>query len=115
MLASVRGARVGAGLHRVLLGGQAEGVEPQGVQHVTAVHPEVAGVDVGGDVAERVPDVQSLTRRIREHVLDEQLVLRVPARRPPEPATHRVGHIERPELAQFSCHALSIRPASSAV
>ena len=69
------GARVGAGLHRVLLGGQPEGVEPQRVQHVTAGHPEVAGVDVGGDVAQRVADVQSVAGRIGKHVLHEQLVL----------------------------------------
>ena len=67
-------ARVGAGLHGVLLGRQPERVEPQRVQHVAARHPEVAGVHVGGDVAERVPDVQALTRRVREHVLHEHLV-----------------------------------------
>src|SRR6185503_14323862 len=32
-------------------------------------HSVVAGVDVGGDVAERMPDVQALTRRVGEHVL----------------------------------------------
>ena len=69
------GPRVGAGLHRVLLGGQTERVKAQRVQHITADHPEVAGIDVGGDVAQRVTDVQPLARRIREHVLDEHLVV----------------------------------------
>ena len=83
------GARVGAGLHGVLLGGQPEGVEPQRVQHITAVHPVVARVDVGGDVAQRVPDVESVAGWIGEHVLHEQLVgghrgaiRREPGRRP---------------------------------
>ena len=95
-------ARMGAGLHRVLLGGQAERVEAQRVQHIAARHPEVAGVDVGGDVAERVPDVQPLTRRVGEHVLDEHLVggHRRSVRRRQRP--HRVGHVEgallRPRL-----------------
>ena len=37
--------RVRAGLHRVLLGGQAERVEAHRVQHVVAGHPLVAGED----------------------------------------------------------------------
>ena len=68
------GARMGAGLHRVLLGRQAEGVESQGVQHVTSGHPEIPRVDIGGDVAERVADVQALAGRVGEHVLNEHLV-----------------------------------------
>ena len=87
-----------AGLNRVLLGGQPEGVEAQGMQHIAARHPVIARVDVGGDVAQRVPDVQALTRRVREHVLHEHLVhghyrpvLRCQR-------THRVGHVERARL-----------------
>ena len=53
------GARVGAGLDRVLLSGQAEGVEPQRVQDVASGHPEIAGVDIGCDIAQRVTDVQA--------------------------------------------------------
>ena len=89
------GPRMRPRLHRVLLGGQAERIETQRVQHVAARHPEVAGVDVGGDVAERVPDVQALARRVREHVLDEHLVgghrRPVGGRERPD----RVGHVER--------------------
>lgn len=62
---------MGAGLHGVLLGRQAEGVEAQGVQDVVAVHPLEAGVDVGGDVSQRVTDVQTCARGIREHVHHE--------------------------------------------
>ncbi len=68
-----RDARVRAGLHGVLLGRQAEGVEAQGVQDVVAGHPLVAGEDVGGDVPERVSDVQARTGGVREHVHDELL------------------------------------------
>ncbi|MGX1093623.1 hypothetical protein RKD47_004304 [Streptomyces albogriseolus] len=66
-------ARVRAGLHRVLLGGQAEGVEAQGVQDVVPGHALEAGVDVGGDVAQRVADVQARARGVGEHVHDELL------------------------------------------
>ena len=60
--------RVGARLHGVLLGGQAEGVVAEGVEHVAAGHPVVAGEHVGADVAERVADVEAGARRVREHV-----------------------------------------------
>ncbi|RPK43838.1 hypothetical protein EES40_16160 [Streptomyces sp. ADI93-02] len=69
------GPRVRARLHGVLLGGQAEGVEAQGVQDVVPGHPLVAGVDVGGDVAQRVTDMQAGPRGVREHVHDELLRL----------------------------------------
>ena len=94
------GARVSAGLHRVLLGGQTERVETQRVQHIAAQHPEVAGVDIGGDVAERMADVQTLTRGIREHVLHEHLGARrlqeVGAVRRRQ-RTDRIGHVESPQ------------------
>ena len=60
--------RVLPGLHGVLLGGQAEGVVAQRVQHVVPGHPLEPAVHVGGDVAQRVPDVQPDARRVREHV-----------------------------------------------
>jgi hypothetical protein len=63
--------RVLAGGDRVLLGGQPEGVEAHGVEQVVAGHPQVAAVDVGADVAERVADVQPVAARVREHVIDE--------------------------------------------
>ena len=62
-------------LHRVLLGGEPEGVVAHGVQHVAPVHPHEAGEDVGADVAERVTDVQALAARVREHVEHVELVL----------------------------------------
>ena len=52
----------------VLLGGQAKGVEAHGVQDVVAAHAFVAGDDVGGDVAQRVADVQPDARGVGEHV-----------------------------------------------
>ena len=68
MFASVVTRGCWPGLHRVLLGGQAEGVVAHRVQHVVAVHPLVAGEHVGADVAERVADVQARAARVREHV-----------------------------------------------
>jgi hypothetical protein len=62
------GARVGAGLHRVLLGGQPEGVEAHRVQHVVSGHPQVAAQHVGADEPQRMPDVQTGAGRVREHV-----------------------------------------------
>src|SRR6185369_2195534 len=38
------------------------------VQDVVPGHPQVAGVDVCGDVAQRVPDVQAHAAGVREHV-----------------------------------------------
>ncbi len=86
-----------AGLHRVLLGWQAESVEPQRVQNITANHPEVARVDVGSDVAERMTDVQPLAGWVGEHVLYEHLVVghRRAVRR--RQRTDRVGHVESPQ------------------
>jgi hypothetical protein len=55
-------------LDRVLLGGEAEGVEAHAVQHVVALHAHVAGVDVGADVAQWVPDVEPGAARVGEHV-----------------------------------------------
>ena len=70
------GTRVCSGLNGVLLGGEAEGVKPQGVQHVATTHAEVPRVDIGSDVTQRMTYMQALTRRIGEHVLDEHLVRR---------------------------------------
>jgi hypothetical protein len=93
-----RGGRVRmlAGLERVLLGRQAEGVEPHGVQHVVAGHPEIPPEHVRPDVAERVADVQPGPARIREHVV--QVGLR-PAGPRGEPLAERAGGVrgvERP-------------------
>jgi hypothetical protein len=65
-------ARVLPRLHGVLLGGQPEGVEAQGVQHVVALHPAEAADDVRGDVPERVADVQPGPGRVGEHVHHEE-------------------------------------------
>ena len=76
------GPRVRAGLHRVLLGGQPEGVEAHRVQHVVAGHPQVAAQDVRADEAQRVPDVQPRARGVGEHVQQVDLRrARCPARR----------------------------------
>jgi hypothetical protein len=88
-------ARVLAGLDGILLGRQAEGVVAQAVQHVLAEHPVVPGIDVGGDVAQRVADVQARAAGVGEHVEDEQAAGRV-CRNGLRvgPGTGRVGGVE---------------------
>ena len=49
--------RVLTGLHGVLLGGEAEGVEAHRIEHVVARGSHVAGVHVGGGEPERVTHV----------------------------------------------------------
>ncbi len=66
--------RMLSGLHRVLLGRQAERVEAHRVHHVVAGHPLVAAVDVGADEAQRMADVQTGAGRVREHVEHEDLL-----------------------------------------
>ena len=60
--------RVLAGLDGILLGREAEGVVAHGVQHIEAFQAFVAAVDVTGDIAERMADVQARAGRVREHV-----------------------------------------------
>jgi hypothetical protein len=71
--------RVLAGVDGVLLGGQPEGVEAEGVQHVVAGHAQVTAEHVGADVAQRVADVQPDAAGVREEV--EQVELRPPGLR----------------------------------
>ena len=70
--------RMLAGSQRELLGRQAEGVKAHGVQDVMAGHPQVAGVDVGRDVALGVPDVDARAAGVREHVQHVELRLADP-------------------------------------
>ena len=59
-----------AGLDRVLLGRQTEGIPAHRMQHVEAAHAFVAGEDVRRRVALRMADVQARAARIGEHVED---------------------------------------------
>src|SRR5699024_4767523 len=93
-------APVLTGLHGVLLGGQAERVVAQGVQDVGTEHPVVAREDVGGDVPQRVAHVQAGARGVREHVLDEQLVVGKRAALGGQ-GPHRVGGVERAAVSPF--------------
>ncbi len=63
-----RDARMLAGLHGVLFRRKAEGVIAHGVQHVLALHAVVTADHIGGEVAQRVADMQTLAGRVREHV-----------------------------------------------
>ena len=65
-------ARVHASGNGVLFGGQPERVVTKRMQHVVASHAFETAIYVGGDVAERVADMQPSPRRVGEHVEDEQ-------------------------------------------
>ena len=98
-------ARMLAGLDGVLLGGQAERVVAQAVQDVLAGHPLEAGVDVGGDVAQRVADVQARHRRGRGTCPG-----RTASRRPATPSGSAQGPAgfgawNVPSLCHRSCQA----------
>ena len=69
-----RHRRVLSGLDGILLGGQSVGIVAHGVEDVEALLALVARVDVAGDVAQRVADVQTCSRGIGEHVEDVELL-----------------------------------------
>ena len=94
-------ARVLAGLHGVLLGGQTERVVAQGVENVGAEHPVIAREHVGGDVAQRVADMQARARGVGEHVLHEQLVGGQLGAIGGRERTDRVGRLEGAALSPF--------------
>ena len=68
-----RDARMLAGLDRVLLSRQAEGVPAHRVQDVLTLRTAEAREDVGGGVALGVADVEAGAGGIREHVEDVEL------------------------------------------
>ena len=76
-----------AGLHGILLGRQAEGVVAHGVQHILALHAVIARYHIGGEIAQRMADMQALARRVGEHVHGE---VRGPAIRIAAPAVLQV-------------------------
>ena len=63
--------------------GRPKASKPRQCRTLRAEHPVEAGVDVGRDVAQRVPDVQPRPARVGEHVEDDELL---PQRRRPRPA-----------------------------
>ena len=65
-----------AGLDGVLFGGEAEGVEAHWVQDVESMGPLIPADDIGGDEAQRVPDVQPDAAGVGEHI--EHVKLRPP-------------------------------------
>ena len=83
-----------AGLHRVLLGREPEGVHAHRVQDIPPVHAHEPREDVGADVPERVPDVQARAAGVREHVEHEQLLA---VDGGVEAVAQRAARIRRPE------------------
>src|SRR6266542_5880528 len=104
-----------AGLDRVLLGGQAERVEPHGVQHVVASHPQVAPVDVAADISQWMADVQLVAAGVGKHVVQEEFR---PVPHLLETIAQCADRIRRVECAlalPAVLQARSMRPASAAV
>ena len=110
------GARVLAGLHRVLLGREPERVVAHGVEHVVVLHPHEPGVHVGADVAERVAHVEAGAARVREHVEHVELAA---LRHRVEPVGQRspvgFGAQKVWSASHRSCHFASISLASAAL
>ena len=59
--------RMDAGLDRILLGGQAEGVPSHRMEDVASRHPLVSRHDVVRDVVQQVSDVEAGARGVGEH------------------------------------------------
>ena len=55
-------------LDGILFRRQPVSVVPHGVEHIESFQPFVAGINVGGDVSQRVSHVQSCAGRIGKHV-----------------------------------------------
>ena len=62
------------GLHGILLGGQAERIITQRMQHIRALHAVEARKHVRTDVAQRVANVQAHTGGVGKHILDKLAV-----------------------------------------
>ena len=86
--------RMLAGLNRILLGGKSECIKSHRVQHVVLSHSFETRKHVGADVAERVSDMKSGSRRIGEHVENEQLLASVTQRIRVSEWSGGVGRVE---------------------
>ena len=88
-------------LDRILLGGKAEGVVTHRVEDVESLEPLVARVDVRGDVAQRMADVQARSRRVGEHVQHVEFG-------PRGVRLHLVGFVRPPAALPFGLDLLEI-------
>ena len=55
-------------LYGILFCGQTIGIVAHRVQHIEPLLPFIAGIDVAGDIAQRVSHMQTCTTRVWEHV-----------------------------------------------
>ena len=94
--------------------GQPERVVAHRVQHVVAGHALVTREHVGADVAERMPDVQPLATRVREHVQHVELRRSATASKPSRSGPSGFGAQKVCSVSQWSCHFASISFASRA-
>ena len=63
-----------AGLNGVLFRGKTERIIAHRMQYIEAAQAFVACENIAGDIAQRMPDVQTRSRGIREHI--EDIILR---------------------------------------
>ena len=63
-----------AGLYGILLGRQAVGIVAHGVEYVVALQTLEAGVDVAGDISQRMAHMEARTTGVREHIEDVELL-----------------------------------------
>ena len=110
--------RVLAGVDRVLLGGQPEGVEAERVQHVMPGHAQVPAEHVGADVPQRMADVQPDAAGIGEEVQQVELGPPGHAAEPGRQSAAGAVRVRRawnvPSRSQRSCQRSSISFASRA-
>ena len=62
-------------LYSILLGRESVGIVTHGVEYVVALRALVAGIDVRGDVAQRMAHMEARPRGVREHVEHIKLLL----------------------------------------
>jgi len=97
----------------VLLRGQPEGVITKRMEHIVPCHPQIAGIDIGGNVAQWMTHVQARAARVREHVHDHELrAVGKPGRNPPPAAQPGWGcRTSRPPPSDPASAARSRSPA----
>ena len=67
--------RMLARLDGILLGRQSVGIVAHGVEHVEALLALVTGIDIAGNIAQRMAHMQACPTRVREHVEHVKLLL----------------------------------------
>ena len=62
-----------AGLDRILLGGETEGIPAHGMKHIIPLQAVITGENISGRVSLDMADMEAVTTGIGEHIEDEVL------------------------------------------